>query len=465
MKSLYANLIASVAALGGFLFGYDTAIINGALIFLKREFALSDVATEWAAGSLLGGCIGGTAIAGWLADRFGRKWILLSSAALFAIAAIGAAEPHTLNEFVVARIAGGIAIGLVSTLVPVYIAEIAPAAARGRMVSFYQLAIVIGILAAYLASAELAGFGAASWRWMFLTAALPSAVFFIALLFVPESPRWLVQRSRKVDALAILSRIETPALATEHLRDIEHAMSEENGSFTELINPVFRPALIVGAGLACLCQITGINTILYYGAILFTEHTHGGSQTSALRANVTIGIINLAATLVTLAIIDSWGRKKLLLTSSGGMAAALGLLGCALGLHWSGTIALICVLAFVAFFAIGMGPIPWVLIAEIFPARIRGRAASVCTIVLWSSCLLVTVTFLSLIRAAGAAATFELYAALSALTFFFIVRAVPETKGKTLEEIQERWQQTSRLPDSGRLPEHNERSGAQPRIS
>ena len=439
MKNRYAYIISAVAALGGFLFGFDTAIVNGALVFLKREFALNNVQTEWAAGSLLAGCIAGTAVAGALGDRWGRKWALLVSAALFAVAAIGAAVPQTLGQFVAARIAGGIAIGLVSTLVPLYIAEIAPAATRGRMVTFYQLAIVIGIVIAYFVSAILAPGGAGSWRWMFACAAVPSLGFLGALVLVPESPRWLVQRSRGAQALTILERIEDATTASARFREIEEAISEEHASLKELLQPVFRPALVIGSGLACLCQITGINTILYYGALIFTEQGRGNSDAAALRANIMIGLINLVATLVTLALIDSWGRKKLLLWSSGGMAVSLLLLGLALRLDFSSIVALVFILAFVGFFAIGMGPVIWVIISEIFPTKIRGRAISICTVVLWTSCLLVTVTFLSLMTALGAAATFWTYALLSLLTFLFIFRFVPETKGKTLELIRQNW--------------------------
>jgi sugar porter (SP) family MFS transporter len=450
MKNRYAYLISAVAALGGFLFGFDTAIVNGALVFLKREFALNNVQTEWAAGSLLAGCIAGTAVAGALGDRRGRKWPLLLSAALFAVAAIGAAVPQTLAQFVVARVAGGIAIGLVSTLVPLYIAEIAPATTRGRMVTFYQLAIVIGIVVAYFVSAILAPVGTVSWRWMFASAAIPSVIFLGALIPLPESPRWLVQRSRTAEALTILMRVEDVAGASARLREIEQAISEERASLKELLAPTLRPAVFIGCGLACLCQITGINTILYYGALIFTEQARGHSDASALQANVTIGFINFLATVITLAAIDSWGRKKLLLWSSGGMAICLLLLGLSLRLDFSSTVSLVFILAFVGFFAIGMGPVVWVIISEIFPTKIRGRAISICTVVLWSSCLLVTVTFLSLMTALGAAVTFWTYALLSFLTFVFIFRFVPETKGRALEVIQQNWLKTATVGKRGR---------------
>lgn len=446
MKANYAYFLSVVAALGGFLFGFDTAIVNGALVFLKREFLLSNVQTEVAAGSLLGGCVVGTALAGALGDRYGRKLILLASAALFALAAVGAAVPRDLTQFVIARIAGGIAIGLVSTLVPLYIAEIAPAARRGQMVSLYQFAIVIGILIAYAVSALLAPLGLVSWRWMFASAVLPSAIFFVALCFVPESPRWLVAQLRIEEALAVLTRLETAASAASRLHQIRSAISSETASVFDLLQPAYRPALMVGAGLACLCQITGINTILYYGAFIFTEQTGKASDATALKANIIIGIVNLLATVLTLAVIDSWGRKKLLLWSSGGMSISLLVLGASIRFSLSPILSLVLILSFVASFAIGMGPVIWVLISEIFPAGIRGRAVSVATVVLWTSCLLVTVSFLSLVSALGPAGAFWLYGALSIFSFLFILRFVPETKGKTLEEIQRTWQRSASEP-------------------
>ncbi len=441
MRLTYSYLISAIAALGGFLFGFDTAIINGALLFLKQEFRLSDVSTEFAAGSLLGGCVAGTAIAGTLADRFGRKLVLLASAALFAIAAIGAAVPKDLTSFVIARILGGVAIGLVSTLVPLYIAEVSPAAQRGRMVSLYQFAIVIGILAAYGVSALLASSGQSSWRWMFASAAAPSAIFFCALFAVPESPRWLVQQGRITQALAILGRLEGLEFASGRINEIRDAVSAREPSISELFQPIYRPALVIGVGLACLCQITGINTILYYGAIIFTEQAGAATAKAALIGNIIIGGVNLLATILTLAVIDSWGRKKLLLWSSAGMAVSLALLGIAIKLGLNYLVALTCVLTFVAFFAIGMGPVIWVIMSEIFPTGIRGRAISLATVVLWSSCLLVTVTFLSLVKELGPAGTFWLYSGLSLVSFLFIMRSVPETKGRTLEQIQSDWRQ------------------------
>lgn len=435
----YVYLIATVAALGGLLFGFDTAIINGALVFLKKDFNLTDSQTEWAASSILFGAVVGAAIAGWLTDRYGRRRLLFGAAALFTLSALVAAVPRTLNEFVVARLAGGLAIGVASLLVPLYIAEIAPARIRGQLVTLNQLAIVTGILLAYVASYYLADLGMASWRWMFASAALPSLLFMLTLLLVPESPRWLLGRGREVEALNTLTRLNGPVAAAAEAEEIQAALAAERSEAANLFQPRLRRPLRIAVVLAVLQQITGINTILYYGSIIFTEHS-GQSASSAIGANALIGGINFAGTIVALFVIDRVGRKPLLLFASGGMALALGALVLALQLHAPGPWLLGLIMLYVACFAVGLGPGVWVVITEIFPNAVRGRAASLATVALWIACTLISFTFLSLVKAAGLAGAFGLYAVLSALTFVFVWRAVPETKGRTLEEIERGWQ-------------------------
>ncbi|MGI4820051.1 MAG: sugar porter family MFS transporter [Janthinobacterium lividum] len=435
----YVYLIAAVAALGGLLFGFDTAIINGALVFLKKDFGLTDSQTELAASSILFGAVAGAAIAGWLTDRYGRRRLLFGAAMLFTVSALAAALPRTLTEFVVARLAGGLAIGVASLLVPLYIAEIAPARIRGQLVTLNQLAIVSGILLAYIASYYLAGLGLASWRWMFASAALPSLLFMLTLLLVPESPRWLLGQGREAEALGTLTRLNGAAAAATEAEEIQAALAAERGEEASLRQPRLRRPLRIAVVLAVLQQITGINTILYYGSIIFTEHS-GQSASSAIGANALIGGINFAGTIVALFIIDRVGRKPLLLFASGGMALALGALVVALQLHAPGPWLLGLIMLYVACFAVGLGPGVWVVITEIFPNAVRGRAASLATVALWIACTLISFTFLSLVKAAGLAGAFGLYAVLSALTFCFVWRAVPETKGRTLEEIERRWQ-------------------------
>ena len=437
----YVYLIAAVAALGGLLFGFDTAIINGALVFLKKDFGLTDAQTELAASSILFGAVVGAAIAGWLTDRYGRRRLLFGAALLFTLSAIAAALPRTLTEFMVARLAGGIAIGVASLLVPLYIAEISPARIRGKLVTLNQLAIVSGILLAYVASYYLAGLGLglAAWRWMFAAAAVPSLLFMVTLLLVPESPRWLLGRGRAVEALGTLTRLNGPAAAAAEAAEIQAALADEQGEAASLSQPRLRRPLRIAVVLAVLQQVTGINTILYYGSIIFTEHS-GQSASSAIGANALIGGINFAGTIVALFVIDRVGRKPLLLFASGGMALALGALVVGLQLHAPGPWLLGLIMLYVACFAVGLGPGVWVVITEIFPNAVRGRAASLATVALWVACTLISFTFLSLVKAAGLAGAFGLYAILSALTFIFVWRAVPETKGRTLEEIEQAWQ-------------------------
>ena len=436
----YVYAVSLVAAISGFLFGFDIAVINGALLFLRQQFRLTEFETEFAASALLIGCVAGASIAGFLSDRFGRRRILILSALLFAASSAGAALPRDLSEFTVARFLGGMAIGVASVLAPLYIAELAPPQIRGRLVSLNQMAIVTGILAAYSVNWGLASLGPASWRWMFATATLPSLAFFVALLFVPESPRWLAEQLRSGEALGILARVGGRDHAERELRQIQEAIAQEAGSFAELFRPGLRRPLVIAVVLAVLQQITGINTVLFYGSIIFKEHTGAASESTAIGANVMIGLVNFLATLVALWVIDKLGRKALLMVSSAGMALAEISLGIAFLLKPPpGTLIIGTMLFCVACFAVGMGPGVWVLMSELFPTRIRGRAMSVATISLWAACVALTLTFLSLVNAVTVSGAFWIYAAMCVTTFLFVWRVTPETKGKTLEEIEGLW--------------------------
>jgi MFS transporter, SP family, arabinose:H+ symporter len=435
----YVYAIALVAAISGFLFGFDIAVINGALILLREQFHLSEFQTEIAASSLLAGCVAGASIAGVLSDRFGRRRILVLSALLFAASSLGAALPRALGEFTIARFIGGVAIGVASVLAPLYIAEVAPPEIRGRLVSLNQMAIVTGSLGAYSVNWALASLGPTSWRWMFATAAIPSLAFFFALLFVPESPRFLAEQSRSDAALAVLARIGGREHAANQLRQIEEAISQESGSFAELFRAGLRRPLVIAVVLAVLQQITGINTVLFYGSIIFKEHTATTSE-NAIGANVVIGLVNFMMTIVAIWVIDKVGRKALLMVSSAGMALAEISLGIAfLVKPPPGTVIIAIMLFCVASFAVGMGPGVWVLMAELFPTRIRGRAMSVATISLWVACVALTSTFLSLVQAVTVSGAFWIYASMCVTTFVFVWLVTPETKGKTLEEIEQMW--------------------------
>jgi SP family arabinose:H+ symporter-like MFS transporter len=382
----------------------------------------------------------GASAAGPLSDWLGRKRILILSAILFAISSLAAAFPENLAQFVAARLAAGMATGIASMLAPLYIAESAPAAIRGRLVTFNQMAIVTGILIAYMVNWALAGLGPQCWRWMFAFASLPAVVFWIGLLFVPESPRWLVKQGRDFEALAILDRLSSPRQAALDLREIQDAVRDEQSSVAQLLEPGLRTPLIIAISLAVLQQITGVNTVLYYGSLIFRDQV-GQQSSSALGLNVIIGGINFLATIIAIAIIDKAGRKPLLLASSAGMAVSLLVLGAAFRVHpVPPMLVLGSILCYVVSFGIGMGPGVWVLMSELFPTRIRGRAMAIATVALWLASLLLTVTFLSLVSAIGPSGTFWLYAGLSAFTSVFIWRVVPETRRKSLEEIERMWQ-------------------------
>lgn len=432
----YVLLPAAVAALGGLLFGFDTAVINGAIVFLKLQFALSDAQTEIAAGSLLVGCVFGAGMAAFTSDRFGRKKMLLAAAALFTISSLGTALPRNFTEFLIARLAGGLAIGLASTLSPLYIAEISPARIRGLLVSVNQLAIVSGILMSYSVNYGLTGAGPSNWRWMFASAAVPSAFFLFALLTVPESPRWLVQHQREPEAERFLARINGHGAARAEIAAIQSAVAEESGN---VFDPVFRKPLIVAVLIGLFSQFTGINTIIYYGSLVFLEHVPHQTPSTALWANVMIGAINFAATLLGMYLIDRLGRKPLMISAFAGMAVSLLGVAAAIRAQAPGTAVLVFVLIYVACFAVGIGTGTWVLMSEICPTRIRGRAMSIATLCLWFGTLIVTLTFLSLVQALTAPGAFLLYAMICVAASLFVWLGVPETKGRSLEDIETQW--------------------------
>src|SRR5215831_3851569 len=432
----YIYLPAMVAAIGGLLFGFDTAVINGAIVFIKRQFGLSDSQTEIAASSLLLGCVVGASVAAFTSDRFGRKRVLLGAAALFTVSSIGAALPRDLIEFSVARLVGGVAIGIASTLSPLYVAEISPAQKRGLLVSLNQLAIVTGILLSYSVNYLLTGAGPTNWRWMFASAAVPSVAFLLTLLFIPESPRWLVQQGREQEAKRFLAQIVGPQAASREIEAIRAAISEESG---DLLDVTFRRALMVAILIALFSQFTGINTIIYYGSLVFMQHVPHQTANTALWANVIIGAINFAATILGMALIDRVGRKPLLMSAFAGMAFSLVAFSVAIRFQADGIVVLIFVLAYVTCFAVGVGTGTWVMMSEICPTKVRGRAMSIATVCLWCGTLIVTLTFLSLVNLFTAPGAFVVYAIVSVAAFLFIWRVVPETKGISLEEIEKWW--------------------------
>jgi sugar porter (SP) family MFS transporter len=429
--------IALTGALAGLLFGFDTAVINGALLSLRSHFALSELQMEFAASSLLYGCFFGAMAAGVLSDRFGRRSILRLSAALFLLSAVFAAVPATFAEFLMARFLGGIGIGLASTIAPLYLAEVSPREKRGSIVTLNQIAIVIGMLLAYCTNWALAVIGASAWRWMFGSAALPALLFILCLHFVPESPRWLIQKNRVPEADAAFFAIGGEAHRTEQLAEIRTAIAQEAPA-PGWLRRLRRP-LLLAVAVAVLQQITGINTVLYYGSLLFVAHGNSGSFSRAFAANVLVGLTMLVFTLVALCIMDRIGRRTLLTSSAAVMCAALLLLVFAFHQqHTSFVLVVSSTMLYVAAFAMGLGPGAWLYISEIFPTNVRGRAMSIATAFLWASCILVSNSFLTMVRALGPAGAFAVFAAICAIAVVFFSR-LPETRGRSLEEIEQSW--------------------------
>ncbi len=440
----FVTLVSIVAAIGGLLFGYDTAVISGAIGFMQQKFNLDSVMTGWAVSCLMIGAIIGAGFAGALSDRFGRRRMLILAAILFSAGSIGSAIPTTISQFVVARVVGGIGIGVSSTLVPLYIAEIAPARYRGRLVSLNQLAIVIGISAIYFVNRTVASAGGTAWdistgwRWMFGLGILPGLVFMLLLLLVPESPRWLEKQGRGETAIRILERINGPQQAQLELEDIRDSLKNETGSMGQLFQGGFRIALLVGVVLAILQQVTGINAIMYYAPEIFKKT--GAGTDASLTQTIIVGAVNLVFTLVSLWLIDRVGRKVLLLIGSAVMAISLLVVGYAFHTgNTAGPLVLVFVLLFVAAFAVSFGPIVWLIIAEIFPTRIRGRATAIASVALWAADYVVSQTFPILLSGVGSAVTFWMFAIMSVIAFLFTLSIVPETKGRSLEDIERMW--------------------------
>ncbi len=446
----YATSLSIIAALGGLLFGYDTAVISGAIGFLRASFNLGPAETGFAASSALIGCILGAAIAGPLSDRYGRKRALMLSAVLFTISAIGSAVPRTLLEFNVARIIGGVGVGMASMLSPLYIAEIAPADIRGRLVSYNQFAIVTGILAVYFVNYYIAGLGndlwnvTMGWRWMFGSETLPAVLFFFSLLAIPESPRWLVKRGEDQRALGILSRLSSPEEARTEVAAIKATLAEKAESLAGLFAPGMRVALVIGIALAILQQITGINVFMYYAPEIFKQV--GAGTDTALLQTVIVGAFNVTFTVVAIWTVDRIGRKPLLIVGASGMG--LSLVGLGLAAYYTTTQAwvLIFILGYIACFALSMGPVVWVVLSEIYPTRLRGRAMALATLLLWAANFVVSQTFPVINEDPWLVATFRhafpfwLYAVFCAVTVVVTWLFVPETKGKSLEEIEQYWQ-------------------------
>lgn len=439
---LYVIAVTLVAAIGGLIFGFDTAIVAGATRYMKEQFSLDSLQEGWAVAVVLVGCMLGAGLAGPVSDRIGRRRFMLVSAVLFLVSAVGCALPRTILEFMAFRFVGGLGIGSAAVLSPLYIAEIAPARARGALVSVNQLAIVTGILLAYFVNWAFAGAGPANWRWMYAMGAVPSVLFFLLLLGVPESPRWLVKNGREEDARAVLARADSAEAAVSGVREIKATLALEEGSFRELFRPAFRRPLLVAVVLAVFQQITGINAILYYAPRIFEGA--GFERMSAIGQSTVVGLVNMLFTVVAILLADRVGRRPLLLVATAGMGVSLVLLGAAFRFPLLPASALLfIILLYIAFFASAMGPLVWVVMAEIFPIKVRGAAMGLATLVLWLADFAVTLTFPVISDRFHPSSAFWLYAAMCALDLVFMWRYLPETKGKTLEEIERGWLKTA----------------------
>lgn len=446
--------LAVIASLGGFLFGYDTAVISGTIGFVKDKFALDAVMEGWYVSSALVGCIAGVSIAGTLSDAFGRKKILLLSAVLFSVSAIGCAVAPSHLSLIVYRLVGGIGVGVASMLSPLYISEISPPRHRGRLVALYQFGITVGILCSYFVNAWLLGIAENApaggtgllhrvfieevWRGMLGSETVPAVLFLLLLLIVPESPRWLVAKDRESLARRILARINGEDTAAREMAEIRATVAQEQESYRMLLRPGMRRALLLGVALAFLTQVSGINAIIYYGPRILEEA--GFTLGDALGGQVVIGFVNVLFTLVAIWKIDDLGRRPLLIAGVSGIVASLVVVGLLFKIGATeGVWLMLFILFFIACFAFSFGPVIWVLLSEIYPTKLRGRAMSIATFSLWTGTALVGQTVPWLLENLRPHGTFWLFALLCAPAIYLGWKVLPETKGKSLEDIEHYW--------------------------
>jgi SP family sugar:H+ symporter-like MFS transporter len=450
--------ISVVAALGGFLFGFDSGVINGTVNALNRAFHSSTFGSGFNVASILLGCAVGAFLAGTLADKFGRRSVLIVTSILFVVGSWGSGVAHGSLEFILYRVMGGLAVGAANIVCPAYISEIAPSAVRGRLASLQQLAIVLGLFSAFLSNYLFAGaagtagnsfwFGFQAWQWMFWAEIIPAAIFFLGLLSIPESPRYLVAAHRAETARRVLARLGHPD-PSKKVREIQETLrTGHKPRMSDLYDPVakkIRPILWVGIGLAAFQQLVGINVVFYYGEVLW--RAAGFSESSALLQNVISGAVNIGSTFVAIALIDKLGRRPLLIFGSIGMAFTLGALAWIFGSspldeHGQlaltsslGLSALIAANAYIFCFGVSWGPVMWVMLGEMFQNQFRGAALSVSGFVQWISNFGITMTFPILLGSFGLGGAYGLYTVFAALSIVFVVKLVRETKGKALEEM------------------------------
>lgn len=454
-SNTYLCLVCLVAALGGFLFGFDTAVISGTVSLVKHDFSLDANYEGWFVSCALLGCIIGVSVSGKLSDKYGRKIVLILSAVLFLASAMGCMLSGSFTTLIAFRLIGGLGIGVASMVSPLYISEFSPSRFRGMMVSLYQLALTVGIVLAYFSNAYLVNhagqsfgsegmnriFSAEVWRAMLGLGALPAAIFLISLFMVPESPRWLLLRGEEQKAKDILVRIDGVDAAESEVAAFKASKVEESGSLKELFTPVYRKAMWIGLLLPFLSQVCGINAVIYYGPRILEQA--GFTLNNALGGQVTIGLVNVVFTFVAIFTVDRWGRRPLLFVGVGGAVISLVVIGLlfAMGLT-SGPWILIFILAFIACFAFSFGPVCWVVIGEIFPNAIRGKAMALATLSLWVGNFFVGQLTPLMLEGLGSSWTFWLFAICCSPALWLTWKLIPETKGRSLESIEAYWKQS-----------------------
>jgi sugar porter (SP) family MFS transporter len=437
----FVYFAVGVAALGGLLFGYDTGVISGAILFIKNQFSLSATMEELVVSSVLVGAVVGATIGGALTGRFGRRKMIILAGIIFTVSAIGTALAPTVSWMIAARVVSGIAIGIASFISPMYIAELVPAKVRGSLVAVNMLAITSGIVVAYLVDYAFSSSG--GWRYMFGLAAIPSIALIIGMWRLPDSPRWLISKSKVEQARQILQRARTVSDVSPEITDIQKSMEKQGaGGLKGPFQPSLRMPMIVGLGLAVFQQITGINTVIYYAPTIF-KFAGITAAGPAILAGAGLTMVMWLFHVLAIFLMDRVGRRPLLLVGVAGQIIGLAILGAAFQFQqlasFKSYVAIGGLVIYVACFAFGLGPIFWLLISEIYPLKVRGAAMSAVTVTNWALNLVVAVTFLTLVGVLGHAGTFWLYGVIAIGAWVFLYLLVPETKGKTLEQIEEHW--------------------------
>jgi len=454
----YLSLITAVASIGGLLFGFDMAVISGVLPFVEKQFALTPVQEGWFVSSALVGCIAGVSFSGDLSDRLGRKKLLFLSAILFLISAIGCALVHSLDWLIVARLTGGIGVGIASIVVPLYLSEIAPASIRGRLVTCYQLAITVGILMAYVTNSLLLSYSESHaslsgtslldmvfvqevWRGMFSIGTILALLFLTGLFFVPESPRWLIRKGFISQGMAILKKINNgkDEVARAEQEEVNRETALDGGTYKALFAPKLRKAMLLGIMLPLFSQLSGINAIIYYGPSILNDS--GIALSSSFLGQIIFGLANLVFTFIAIWKVDDWGRRPLYIV--GTVGATLSLIATGVLFHFgmvTSIFLIISVTVFLACFAFSLGPLKFVVASEIFPTKIRGKAMGISIMVMWVADTIMGQVTPILLREAGTATTFFVFAFFCAVAFVTVYTMLPETKGKSLEEIESFWE-------------------------